>query len=60
MLICPCSEKGFTKEISDYPEWERYFEKIVLEEPNNEDCIEILKYHASKLEYFHNVKYDEK
>ena len=59
MLICTCSEKGFTKEISDYPEWERYFEKIVLEEPNNEDCIEILKYHASKLEYFHNVKYDK-
>lgn len=59
MLICTCSEKGYTKEISDYPEWDRYFEKINLEEPNNEDCIEILKYHASKLEYFHNVKYDE-
>lgn len=59
MLICTCSEKGYTKEISDYPEWERYFEKINLEEPNDKDCIEILKYHASKLEYFHNVKYDE-
>lgn len=59
MLICTCSEKGYTKEISDYPEWERYFEKINLEEPNDKDCIEILKYHSSKLEYFHNVKYNE-
>lgn len=59
MFICTCSEKGYTKEISDYPEWERYFEKINLEEPNDDDCIKILKYHSKKLEYFHNVKYDE-
>ena len=59
MLICTCSEKGYTKEIGDYPEWERQFEKITLEEPNNEQCLEILKYHAEKLEFYHNVKYDE-
>jgi len=59
MLICTCSEKGYNKEIGDYPEWERFFEKITLEEPNNEQSLEILKHHAEKLEYFHNVKYDE-
>lgn len=59
MLICTCSEKGYSKEIGDYPEWERYFEKITMEEPNDEECKEILKYHAQKLEFFHNVRYDE-
>ena len=59
MLVCTCSEKGYTKSISDYPEWERHFDKIILEEPNDEECIEILRHHAEKLGYFHNVKYDE-
>jgi len=59
MLICTCSEKGYTKEISDYPEWERFFEKIVLEEPNDEQCLDILKHHAQKLEFYHNVRYDD-
>lgn len=59
MLICTCSEKGYSKEIGDYPEWERYFEKITLEEPSDEECINILKHHAEKLEYYHNVRYNE-
>lgn len=59
MLICTCSEKGYTKEIANYPEWERYFEKINLNEPSEEKCIEILKHHAQKLEYFHGVKYED-
>jgi ATP-dependent Clp protease ATP-binding subunit ClpC len=59
MLICTCSEKGYIKEIGDYPEWERFFEKITMEEPNDEDCKEILNQHARKLEYFHNVRYDD-
>ena len=59
MLICTCSEKGFSKEIGDNPEWERFFEKITMEEPNEEDCINILKQHVKKLEYFHNVRYEE-
>ena len=59
MLICTCSEKDYSKEIGDYPEWERYFEKITMEEPNDKDCVEILKQHALKLEFFHNVKYNE-
>lgn len=59
MLICTCSEKGYSKEIGDYPEWERYFEKITIEEPSDEECIKILKHHAEKLEYYHNVRYDE-
>ena len=59
MLICTCSEKAYAKEIGDYPSWERYFEKIVLEEPSEEQCINILKHHAAKLEVFHDVEYDE-
>lgn len=59
MFICTCSEKGYATEIGDYPEWARYFEKINIEEPSIEKCTEILKHHAEKLEYFHNVKYDE-
>lgn len=59
MLICTCSEKGYTREIGDYPEWERFFEKITLEEPSDENCIEILRLHEEKLERFHNVRYDE-
>jgi len=59
MLICAVSESGYTKKISDFPSLERYFEKIDLAEVSEEDCLEILKLHASKLEYFHYVKYDE-
>lgn len=59
MLVCTCSEKGYSKQIGDYPEWERYFEKITMDEPNDEDCKNILKYHSEKLESFHNVKYDD-
>lgn len=59
MLICTCSESGYTKEVGDYPEWERYFEKITLEEPTNKQCQEILKQHSERLECFHNVRYEE-
>lgn len=59
MLICTCSEKSYSKEIGDIPSWERYFEKIVLEEPNENECINILKHHANKLATFHDVEYDE-
>ena len=59
MLICTCSEKTYSKEIGDKPSWDRYFEKITLEEPNEEQCIDILKYHANKLAVFHNVEYQD-
>ena len=59
MLICTCSEKTYSKEIGDKPSWNRYFEKITLEEPNEEQCIDILKYHANKLAVFHNVEYQD-
>ena len=59
MLICTCSEKSFSKEVGDIPSWDRYFEKITLEEPTDEECIKILKHHANKLETFHDVHYDE-
>lgn len=59
MMICTCSEKDYTSAISDYPEWERYFERINMEEPSEEKCIEILNQHAEKLAYFHNVTYND-
>ena len=58
MFICTCSEKDYSKTIGDIPSWERYFEKITLEEPNEEKCINILRQHAEKLQIFHNVEYD--
>lgn len=58
MLICTCSEKGYTKEIVDYPQWERFFEKITLEEPTYENTLCILEQHAKELEYFHDVKFN--
>lgn len=58
MLICTCSEKDYSKTIGDIPSWERYFEKITLEEPNEEKCVKILRQHAEKLQIFHNVEYD--
>lgn len=60
MFICTCSDKGYARKIGDNPEWERYFTKISMTEPSEEECIEILKYHSEKLGYFHNVEYDEK
>ena len=58
MFICTCSEKDYSKTIGDIPSWERYFEKITLEEPNEEKCVKILRQHAEKLQIFHNVEYD--
>ncbi len=58
MLICTCSEKDYSKTIGDIPSWERYFEKITLEEPNEEKCVNILRQHAEKLQIFHNIEYD--
>ena len=58
MLICTCSEKDYSKTIGDIPSWERYFEKITLEEPNEEKCGKILRQHAEKLQIFHNIEYD--
>lgn len=59
MLICTCSDKAYSKEVGDNPSWERYFEKITLEEPNDEKCKEILRHHVDKLEVFHDVEYEE-
>lgn len=59
MLVCTCLDKDYSKKIGDYPEWERFFERVEIEEPSFESCKEILKQHASKLEFFHNVKYED-
>lgn len=59
MLICTCSEKGYAKEMTEHSEWERYFEKITLNEPSEEQCVKILKHHAKKLSFFHNVTYSD-
>lgn len=58
MLICTCLEKDYQKEIGDKPQWCRYFERIKIEEPTEEKCLEILKDKSDKLSYFHNVIYD--
>lgn len=59
MFICTCSDKYYSKIIGDNPSWERYFEKIVIEEPDDDRCMEILHHHVDKLEVFHDVIYDE-
>ncbi len=59
MLICTCSEKGYSKHIGDNPSWGRYFEKITLDEPSEENCLSILRQHADKLQTFHDVEYSD-
>ena len=58
MLIITCSDKEYTKKIADIPSWDRYFEKITIEEPTEQQCINILQQHVNKLETFHDVDYD--
>lgn len=59
MVICTSSESGYNTCISNNPSLENSFEKIPMEIPGEEECIEILKYHAEKLGYFHYVNYEE-
>lgn len=59
MLICTCSEKSYPRIIGDIPSWERYFEKITMDEPSEAECMQILKQHTDKLSVFHDVEYEE-
>lgn len=59
MVICTSSESGYNTCISNNPSLENSFEKIPMEIPGDEECIEILRYHAKKLGYFHYVNYEE-
>lgn len=59
MLICTCTDNVYNKMFSNVPEWERYFEKIEIQEPSTEEAVKILKKHAEKLEIFHDVEYEE-
>lgn len=64
-----CREKDvlviFTVSDEEYKDLEKsvkvmkYLEKIRMEQPNDEECINILKYHSEKLGFYHNVTYDE-
>lgn len=59
MLIVTCSDKEYSKKITEIPSWDRYFEKIIMEEPTETQCINILQQHINKLQTFHDVQYDQ-
>ena len=59
LLLCTASVDGFTKNIETDKEFVSKLEKINLDEPNAEDCFEILKGAIGSYEDFHGLTISE-
>ena len=59
LLLCTASVDGFTKNIETDKEFVTKLEKINIDEPNAEDCFEILKGAISSYEEFHGLTISE-
>lgn len=59
LLLCTASVDGFTKNIETDKEFVTKLEKINIDEPNAEDCFEILKGAISSYEEFHRLSINE-
>lgn len=57
-LICTTSIDGFTKDIEKDKELLSFFEKITVDEPSEEEAVEIVKSKCSSYESFHNISAD--
>ena len=55
LLLCTASVDGFTKNIETDKEFVTKLEKINIDEPNAEDCFEILKGAIGSYEEFHGL-----
>lgn len=58
-LVCSASIDGFTKNIETDKEVVSKLEKLTVEEPSKELCLEILKGAAPAYAEFHNISIDE-
>lgn len=58
-LICTTTVDGYTKDIENDKELISYFEKITVEEPGEEQAVEILRNKCESYEAFHNIPMDE-
>ena len=59
LLLCTASVDGFTKNIETDKEFVTKLEKINIDEPNAEDCFEILKGAIGSYEEFHGLTISE-
>ena len=59
LLLCTASVDGFTKNIETDKEFVTKLEKINIDEPNAEDCFEILKGAIGSYEEFHGLSISE-
>ena len=59
LLLCTASVDGFTKNIETDKEFVTKLEKINIDEPNAEDCFEILKDAIGSYEEFHGLTISE-
>ncbi|MBP5457873.1 MAG: AAA family ATPase [Paludibacteraceae bacterium] len=57
-FIGSCTSKDYTKNFSDQKRFEKYFQKIEIEEPSVEDSIQILQSVLPKYEAYHGVRYE--
>lgn len=57
-FIGSCTPKDYTKNFSDQKRFEKYFQKVEIEEPSVEDSIRILQSVLPKYEEFHGVRYE--
>lgn len=55
--ICTTSHKAYNHYISRQPLLKRRFQKIVMNEPTDEEVGKIVAYHAERLGNYHNVTY---
>ena len=59
LLLCTASVDGFTKNIETDKEFVTKLEKLNIDEPNAEDCFEILKGAIGSYEEFHGLTISE-
>lgn len=57
-VICTATIDGYTKDIERDKELTAYFEKMTVEEPSEETCVEILQSKAGSYEQFHHLSMD--
>ena len=59
LLLCTASVDGFTKNIETDKEFVTKIEKISIDEPNADDCLDILKGSIQAYEKFHGLTIEE-
>ncbi len=58
-VVCTATIDGYTKDIEKDKEFTAFFEKISVEEPNEEQAIEIIKSKQQSYEDFHHLPIDD-